>query len=395
MVGLPMPTNLSPEARNKWAEVSAARNPREKLRLLKEFLSLVPKHKGTAKLCVQVKKQISALRREVEEKRKKKSKHGPRLFIEKEGAAQIVIIGLTNSGKSSLIAATTNAKVEISPNPFATLEPVPGMLPYHDIQFQLIEAPALLPDFADRRTWGPQTLALARNADGLILMVDLTQDSVGQLLTVLDELEKARIVVTPPKTRVEVEKKFAGSGLRIVLLGQLTDCTVKDVEQVLRSYGIGDAVVKVYGEAMLDDVEEAIFESTAYKPTIVVANKADVEGSEAELEKLEVAASNHLPLLVVSCKTLNGLERLGDALFIMLDVVRVYTKEPGSREPSKRPFILKKDATVQDLAKSIHSDFDRNFSFAKIWSDRLTFSPRRVGATFTLQDGDVVEIRMK
>jgi len=390
-----VPTNLSPEARNKWAEVSAARNSGEKLRLLKEFLSLVPKHKGTAKLCVQVKKQISALRRETEEKRKKRAKYGPRLFIEKEGAAQIVLIGLTNSGKSSLIAATTNAKVQVSPNPYTTLEPVPGMLPYQDIQFQLIEAPALLPDFADRRTRGPQTLALARNADGLILMVDRTKDPVGQLSTVLDKLEKARVLVTQPKTRVDVEKKFVGAGLRIVLLGRLIDCTVKDVEQALKSYGIRDAVVKIYGEAVLDDVEEAIFESTVYKPAIVVANKSDIEGSTAELEKLEAAARNQLPLVAVSCKTLKGLERLGEALFKMLNVMRVYTKEPGSREPSKRPYILKKDATVHDLARSIHSDFDRNFSYARLWSDRLIFSPKRVGATFTLQDGDVVEIHMK
>ncbi|RLI67188.1 MAG: GTP-binding protein, partial [Candidatus Gerdarchaeota archaeon] len=105
-----MPANLPAEAKHKWAEVSAAKNPRKKLQLMQEFLSLVPKHKGTAKLCAQVKKQMAALRREIEEKKRRKvGRGGPKFFIEKEGAAQIALIGLTNSGKSSLLSALTNA----------------------------------------------------------------------------------------------------------------------------------------------------------------------------------------------------------------------------------------------------------------------------------------------
>jgi len=191
-----MPTNLPAEAKHKWAEVSAAKNPRKKLQLLQEFLSLVPKHKGTAKLCVQVKKQMATLRREIEEKKRKKAgKGGPKFFIEKEGAAQVALVGLTNVGKSSLLEATTNAKVEISPSPYTTKEPVPSMLAYEDVQFQIVEAPALMKGSADGKAWGPQTIALARNADSLILMVDLTQDPVGQLSLILDEMKKARIFV--------------------------------------------------------------------------------------------------------------------------------------------------------------------------------------------------------
>ncbi|MEM3463363.1 MAG: GTPase, partial [Candidatus Bathyarchaeia archaeon] len=107
-----MPTNLPAEAKRKWAEVSAARNPKERLRLMEEFLSLVPKHKGTAKLCAQVKKQMAVLRKEIEEGKHRKAGRGsgPKFFLEKEGAAQVVILGLTNVGKSSFLAALTNAK---------------------------------------------------------------------------------------------------------------------------------------------------------------------------------------------------------------------------------------------------------------------------------------------
>jgi len=391
-----MPTNLTAEAKHKWGEVSAAKNPREKLQLLQEFLSLVPKHKGTSKLCVQVKKQIATLRKEIEEKKRRRiGKGGPKFFIEKEGAAQVALIGLTNVGKSSLLVTVTNAKVEVSPNPYTTKEPVPGMFAYEDIQFQILEAPALMKGSADGKAWGPQTLALARNADGLIVMVDLTQDPVRQLSLILDEMEKARILVSRPKARVEVERKSMGVGLRTILIGRLVDCTFRDIEKVLKSYRIMDAVVKIYGEVTLDEVENAIFESTTYKPAVIVANKMDFEGSEENLKLLEAFVNGKLPIITVSCKTRQGLSRLGETLFKALNIIRVYTKEPNEKEFSKRPFILRKDATVYDLAKSIHSDFSEKFSYAKVWSKRLVFSPQKVGSTFVLENGDVVEIHVK
>ncbi|MEM2419635.1 MAG: GTPase [Candidatus Bathyarchaeia archaeon] len=391
-----MPANLPAEAKRKWAEVSAARNPVEKLRLMEEFLSLVPKHKGTAKLCAQVKKQMAILRREIEEKKHKKAgRSGPKFFIEKEGAAQTVILGLTNVGKSSFLAALTNANVEISPAPYTTQEPVPGMLNYEDVQLQLVEAPALMDGAAEGKAWGPQTLALARNADGLILMVDLTQNPMEQLSTILGELEKMRILVSKPRARVEIERKYMGTGLRIIVFGKLLDCAFKDVEELLKSYKVTDAVVKIYGEATLDDVEDAVFESTTYKPAIVVANKSDAENAEANLKLLEGFVDGRLPVIAVSCKTGQGLEKIGAALFQALDLIRVYTKEPSERNPSPKPFVLKKGSTIHDLARNIHSDFSENFAYAKVWAKRLVFSPQKVGATFVLEDGDVVEIHTK
>jgi small GTP-binding protein len=333
-----MPTNLPVEAKRKWAEVSAARNPREKLQLMQEFLSLVPKHKGTAKLCAQVKKQMAVLRREIEEgKRRKAGRGGPKFFIGKEGAAQIVILGLTNVGKSSLLAAATNAKVEVSPAPYTTKEPVPGMLPYEDVQFQLVEAPALMAGAADGKAWGLQTLALARNADGLILIVDLTQNPTEQLSTIFGELDKTRILVSKPKARVEIERKFMGAGLRVIVFGRFLGCTFKDVEELLKSYRVTDAVVKIYGEATLDDVEDAVFESAAYKPAIIVANKTDAEGVEENLKILEAYVGGQLPIIAVSCKTGAGIAKIGEALFKSLDLIRVYTKEPGKEAAQKSP----------------------------------------------------------
>lgn len=394
--GQVMPTNLPPQAKKKWAEVEATKNPREKLRLLEEFLSLVPRHKGTARLCVQVKKQMTNLREEIaERKHKRAGKSGPKIFMQKEGAAQIAILGLTKSGKSSLLAAITNAKVEVSATPFTTREPIPGIMNYKDIQFQLIEAPALMEGSADGRAWGLQTLGIARNADGIILMIDLSQKPTKQMSLIMNETEKARILFSKPKARVEVERKHMGAGLRIIVVGRLADCTFRDVEELLKSYRITDGMVKISGEARLDDVEEAIFESTVYKPTVVVANKLDTEKARTNLKLLKTYESNALPVIAVSCRTGEGLPRLGDILFESLEIMRIYTKEPNDSEFSMKPFILKKESTIRDLARNIHTDLSKKFSFAKVWAKRLVFSPQKVGATFKLKDGDIVEIHVK
>jgi ribosome-interacting GTPase 1 len=391
-----MPTNLPPEAKNKWEEVEATKNPREKLRLLREFLSLVPRHKGTARLCVNVKRQITNLEKEIEEKKHKKAgRTSSKIFLEKEGAAQIAVLGMTKVGKSSLLAAATNAKVEISPNPYTTRQLVPGTLNYQDIQFQLVEVPALMEGSAEGKAWGLQSLATARNADGVALMVDLADRPVEQLALLLSEMEKARIVTTKPKAQVEIEKKYMGAGLRIVVTGRLLDCTFKDVEELLKTYHFTDGMVKISGEAKLDDIENAIFESTVYKPAIVVANKIDHGKAITNLRLLEKYVDSRLPIVAVSCKTGQDIKALGETLFQTLNIIRVYTKEPNKKEFSKKPFILKKNATISDLARDIHSDFRQNFAFAKVWSKRLVFSPQKVGSAFTLEDGDVVEIHLK
>jgi ribosome-interacting GTPase 1 len=391
-----LPTNLPPEAKDKWAEVESTRNPREKIQRMQEFLSLVPQHKGTMKLRGQVKKKMAVLRKEVEERKQKRAgRGGPKFFIEKEGAAQLAVLGVTNVGKSCLLRQLTNANVVVSGAPYSTREPIPAIMNFEDVQFQLVEAPALMNGSADGRAWGLQTLALARNADGLILMVDPSRNAVEQLQIVLSELEKARVLTSKPRGRVDIDRRYMGAGLRIILIGNLLDCTVGDIEALLKSYRISDATVKISGQVALDDVEDAIFENTIYRPAVVVLNKLDLDGANAELARLKNFVNERLPVVAISCEKKQGFEKLGETLFATIGVIRIYTKEPGAREPSQHPFTLQRGATVADLARNIHTDFERDFAFARVWADRLVFSPQKVGVNFALEDKDVIEIHVK
>ena len=199
---------------------------------------------------------------------------------------------------------------------------------YGDVQFQIIEAPAVMEGSADGRAAGHVTLGLARNADGVILMIDLSQDPIKQLGLILDEMEKSRVLVNKPSGHVDIERRHAGSALRIILIGKLLDCSMQDVEDLLRSYKLNDAIVKISGDIRLDDVEDAIFETTTYKPAVIVANKLDLKGAAVNLRILKQYVNGKLPIIAMSCEQKSGIPELGKALFDSLKVIRVYTKDP-------------------------------------------------------------------
>jgi len=387
-----MVTNLPAKAKAKWAEAVACRYIPEKIRLMREFLAMCPKHKGTSKLIMNVKRKIAALEEELERSRTRRRSSGRHLFsVPKEGAGQIVMLGLTNVGRSSLLAALTNAKPEISPIPYTTRKPALGMLQYEDVQFQLVEAPALVEGSSEGRMDGPRILGLARNADGLLLVVDLSAEPVKQLRTLVSELEAAGILIERPEGEVEVLRQ-PGVGVKVVGSGSLIGCTVEDVRRLLMEYRISSALIKVRGKVGLETIEDALFSSSIYKPSIILANKADVEGSEERLKALIEEVGERTPMIAVSCIDSRGLEKVGETIFRTLGIIRVYSKEPSSREPSERPIVVEKGSKAIDVARKLHSKLYREFRYARIWGPSAKYPGEKVGPEHTMMDGDVIEV---
>lgn len=387
-----MPANLPPEARAKWLKVMEARSPEEKIRALEEFISAVPKHKGTENLLLWARRRLSQLREEVEEKKRKKAGgRGPRFFIEKEGAAQLVMLGVPNSGKSSLLARLTNAKPVIAEYPFSTREPVPGMLRYKDIQFQLVDTPGIPFDTGERVGWLGRTLGLARNADGIIIVLDMTRDPLAQLRGVVRELEAHGILIRKPKAQVRIEKTNRG-GINIIVMGRLVDASLDDVKKLLNDYRIHHAIVRIWGEATLDDIEHAVIGTHSYKPALILANKIDVPRARRNYELLKKhGIDDYVRTLPVSANTGEGLDSVGESIFKLLDIIRVYTKQPNS-DVAPNPLILRRGATVMDVAEHVHSRLAENFRYAKIWGRSAKYPGERVGPDHVVEDGDVVEI---
>ncbi len=329
-----MPANLTAQYKDAEARYRSAVGYEEKLDALREMLALLPKHKGTEKLQADIKKRLSKL--EDEEAHVAKSGHrGPDAsHVKKEGAGQWVLLGPPNAGKSSLLAALTHAHPEIAEYPFTTRLPQPGMMAFEDVHVQLVDTPAVAPGHTE--AWLPN---LARNADGILLVLDVTADDVeGAWRALVEVLEKAHVW---PRGRPPPP----------------------DASPLLEP-----------------------------RPTLVLLNRADEDPDGTFTALARETVGEGWPVFPVSALRGGGLDAVRPVLFSELHRIRVYTKEPGHKPDLGRPFVLRHGATVDDLAALVHKDLAARLKFARIWGAPARFEGQQVDRHHPLDDRDVVEL---
>ena len=388
-----MPANLTAEAQAKWQEAQLATNPREKLRAYQEFLSAIPKHKGNERLQAQIKTKIADLKEELTIQRGKRAGGRSGWTIDREGAAQVMIFGPTKAGRSSLLRSLTKAQVTVASYEYTTQRPVPGMLQYEDIQLQLVELPAPQLGRDGRYQIQPEALDLVKSADGLIVVVDMSANPTIQFHSMIESLEQARISTKRPLSRVEIVREKGSGEIRIATSGHQKTCTPTQIRELLHSYGIKNALVRIYGDASAEDVEDAIFENVMiYKPTMVIVNKIDLIETTQAPTALVAELDPSLRCVFTSCLTGKGLGDVGGAIFRSLGIIRVYTKEPNEARPSKFPFVVRAGTSVGELARHIHTDLADRYRYSRIWGPTSKFAGERVGPEHVLADQDIVEI---
>ena len=304
-----------------------------------------------------------------------------------------MLFGPTKSGKSSLLRSLTNARVEVASYDYSTQYPTPGMLQYEDIQIQLVELPAP-PYVSSEGHYVIQSgsAALIRQSDGLIIVVDLSNEPMSQLQLALSSLESIHVSTQKAQTRVEIVPEKGTGEIRIAALGSKELLPHEQISNLLHSYGLRSALVRIYGSATMNDVEDAILQNVSlYKPTIVIANKLDLDvGRKAS--SLFLSGVSGFSTAIVSCLTRQGLDTVGRQLFSSLGIVRVYTKEPNEPKPSPHPFVVREGTTVRELARNIHSDLAEKYRYSRLWGPTSKFAGERVGPDHVLGDRDVVEI---
>jgi len=178
-----MPINASYEYLNAEKKYLAAQTLEDKIAALKEMISTAPSHKGAENLRAELKARLKKL---LEKKEKsKKSKGSSQKAIKKEGY-QIVIIGFSNSGKSSLLTALTNAKPEISPLPFTTKKPEIGTLDYEGIKAQVIDLPSIGSENFD--------IGIVNSADSILIVLSSLEE-LSNVEQILVKAKGKRIIV--------------------------------------------------------------------------------------------------------------------------------------------------------------------------------------------------------
>jgi ribosome-interacting GTPase 1 len=330
-----MAANLTPQYLEAEAEYKKAKTVEERLASLKKMYSLIPKHKASEKLQAELKTKISDAKKELEQERKHPKKTGVSYKIPKQGAGQYVVLGAPNSGKSRLLSQLTRAKTEVAPYPFTTREPCAGMMDWEDVHVQLIDTPPITADYLEG-----YLSSLVRAADAALLLVDLGDDD-GPFTAegVIDRLGQTKTV----------------------LAGQLPS-----------------------------QVED---ESVHYTKTLLVANKIDAPGAQEHLAVVRELFGSRFTIHAISAEHRTGLEDLRNTIYRFLNLIRVYTKQPGKPPDLQSPFTCPLGSTLVDLAALVHRDFAERLKSARIWGTGV-FDGQTIKRDHVLHDKDIVELHL-
>jgi ribosome-interacting GTPase 1 len=325
-----MPANLPPQYYETEKKLREAKDPAEKIEIIEELLAIMPKHKGTDHLRADLRSKIAKLTQSMG---KKATLHRTKTVIPKEGAAQLAVIGMPNAGKSQLVASTTNASPTVADYPFTTQTATPGMMPFENIHIQLIDTPPIAPQ--SYPFWLSHML---RRADALLIVIDLSDEPLKQMETILEELKDMRISLDSPNAREE----------------------------------------------------EGII---SHKKAIILANKRDKENTKQNLAALQNKYGDKLPIMAVSAREKIGLEEIKPKIYQMLGVIRVYTKAPGEKPILSDPIILPMGSTLEEAAAAVHKDFLARLKYARVWGSGK-HDGIMVKRDHVLQEGDIIELHV-
>ncbi len=230
-----MPINAHPDYLNAETEYHNASNDEDRLTALEKMMKTMPKHKGAETLRRNIRTRYKKLKQEVQKKSKKKSsKKGV-----KKQDMQVTIIGLTNTGKSSLLKTLTNAEPKIASYGFTTQEPEIGTLNYKGCNIQIIDLPPLASENFDQ--------GIMNNTDTLLIVVE----KIDEITPTLD-LIKNKETINKPKIIVfnkidlydenlkrKISETLKSKKYKFVLTSTITNQGIEELkEKILNTFNI-------------------------------------------------------------------------------------------------------------------------------------------------------------
>ena len=228
-------TNQSPKYQKAEAKFLSAQTDKERLNYLEEMIRECPKHKSAEKMLAQLKQRYKKLKERLEKgKKSKSSSKSVRSGIKKQ-EMQAVILGATNTGKSSLLSKLTNSSPEINPYGFTTKSPEIGILNYAGTQIQLIEIPPFESEYYDK--------GIVNSADTIILVID-NLEQIQKIEKELTNQDAKKIIVLNKIDLLSNEQKrkfsstLASKKYDFVLISLKTEENIENLkEKIFKSFG--------------------------------------------------------------------------------------------------------------------------------------------------------------
>lgn len=377
-----MPVNATYEYFNAENKYHQATSPKAKLEALYEMLRTAPSHKSSESLRREITKKIAKVKLEIEKSEKESAKRGSgsSLAVKKEGSGQLVLLGLPNSGKSTVLKALTNANVGIADYPFTTVKPEVGAMDFFGAQIQMVELPAIIEGSSEGKAQGTQLLAMARSADALVFVVDAAF-AAEQWSVLKKECAAVNIRLNEHRPLLSIR---SGEYKGLSVSGkQFLKIPLVQLESVLKAESIHNAAVVLQEPIVsVQQVRDALDESLVFKRSLVLVN-----GKRKPVPAGVLQGVPHFAFVSPS-----ELSACKHTLFSLLGKVLVYTKRPGGEADLKEPLILPKGSCVSDLAKVVHKELAEKIRHARLYGKNAKFRGQKIPFDYELQNFDIIEI---
>ncbi len=355
----------------------------DKIKEIEEEMFRTQKNKATEHHLGILKAKLAKLRKEVNTSKKSGGSGG--FEVKKTGDSTVVFIGLPSTGKSTLLNALTGSKSESAAYEFTTLTCIPGVLKYKGANIQLLDLPGIIEGAASGSGRGREILAVARNADLVLLITDVYKPERKVLI---NELVNIGIRLDQNEPDINIKRKERG-GIEIHKTVKLTKIDERMIKNILSEYGIHNAHVVIRTDVDVDQMIDVVIGNRKYIPSLTVLNKVDL------VNKDYFKQLKYKDFIPVSAEKIENIEKLKKEIYFKLDLMRVYTKPRREKADLGEPMMLKKGSTVKKFCEYLHRDLINDFRYALVWGPSAKHPGQQVGLSHKLKDKDIVSIITK
>lgn len=357
----------------------------EKIQAIEEEMKRTQVHKHTEHHVGLLKAKLAKLRAEQEHSQGSRQ-GGPGFELKKGGDVTAVLIGLPSVGKSTILNGLTNAKSKVAPYAFTTLTVVPGLLEHEGARIQILDLPGIISGAATGTGRGKKVLSVAKNADLILLILDVFQPD--QLSVLRKELYEIGIRLNTQPPNVTINKSSEG-GLGITATRPLTKLTESTARAILNIYKINHGNVVIREDITDDQLIDLVTGNRRYIPSITILNKIDLVSPRYVAEARKRLGEDLIP---ISADRNINLDKLKEAIYDRLKLIKVYLKPRNGSPDLEDPLIVTAGSTISDVCQKIHRKFAGEAKYALVSGTSVRFSPQRVGMDHVVQDRDIVTI---
>jgi uncharacterized protein len=356
----------------------------EKIKQIEEEMKKTQINKKTEHHIGLLKAKLARLREELESSTSKGG--GPAFEIRKGGDATVVLIGLPSVGKSTILNRLTNAKSKVAAYAFTTLTVVPGILRLNGADIQILDLPGIISGASSGRGRGRRVLSVARNADLVLLVLDVFQP--GQIQLLKNELHAMGIRIDQKPPDVVINRGSKG-GLALTTSVKLTKLTPATVKGIVEAYGISNGGILVREDVTDEQLIDVLTGNRRYVPSLVVLNKVDLVNEQYLAVARKQIGSDFVP---VSAEKGLNMDLLAEKIWETLNFIRIYLKRPDGDADFEKPLILPAGSTLRDVCKKIHPRFVEGAKYAFVSGSSVKFTGQRVSLDHVPADKDIVTI---